>query len=449
MKNQIIGFTLTGILFFIGLMPAMAQGKYGATAEDSIKCIENLSVYKDFLRENKYEKAFSFVRKVYQICPQSSLKLYVDAEKIIGNMIKENKGDKERKNGLIDTLYLLYDARIQHFGKEGYVLGKKGAAMLKYGRPSYQEAYNTLKKSITLEGNASEAYVIDFYFRAALKLNEETAQTADFWVDMFNECSSIIDYNIATSTKPRDIESYTTAKENVLKMVEPYISCEVLTKFYESKYEGNKDNQKWLASAAEIMDSKDCAGSPIFFKVASRLHAMNPSTGSARNMGIMSMKKSQYGEAVGYFVEAIDLADDMTDDENLSKTLADLELWLSKAHFGQKNYPAARTHAQKAAGYREGWGEPYMLIGDLYASSISQCSEGKDGALKSPYWVAVDMYAKAKSVDAEYAVEAAQKIAKYSQYFPSTQDAFFHGVTDGSEYTVGCWINVNTKARLK
>ena len=90
-----------------------------------------------------------------------------------------------------------------------------------------------------------------------------------------------------------------------------------------------------------------------------------------------------------------------------------------------------------------------MLIGDLYAGSIGSCSEGPDGALKSPYWVAVDMYQKAKSVDPSIADDARQKIAKYSQYFPSTQDAFFHGVTDGADYKVGCWINVSTKARLK
>ncbi len=38
----------------------------------------------------------------------------------------------------------------------------------------------------------------------------------------------------------------------------------------------------------------------------------------------------------------------------------------------------------------------------------------------------------------------------YSQYFPAKSEAFFYdGLTDGSDYTVKCWINVTTKARLK
>jgi hypothetical protein len=77
------------------------------------------------------------------------------------------------------------------------------------------------------------------------------------------------------------------------------------------------------------------------------------------------------------------------------------------------------------------------------------CTDEPDGALKAPYWAAVDMYIKAKSVDASVANDASQKIAKYSQYFPTTQDAFFYSVTEGADYTIKCWINITTKARLR
>ena len=455
-KNTVSYISILTMFLTLGFNTLYAQdeestegGKYGATDEDSISCVENLSVYKDFLREKNYSKAFGFLRKAYQICPASSLKMYVDAENILSNLIKENSSDKARQKGLVDTLLLLYDIRIENFGKEGYVLGKKGAAMLKYNQPGYEAAYNTLKRSIEIDGVNSQAAAIIYYFQAAVKMSASKPQPADFWVEMFNECSIIIEHNLTTSKDPRQIEAYNLAQENVIKMADPYLSCEVLVKFFSGKFEEKKDNQSWLEGAAKILDKKDCSGDPIFFKIANRLHTLNPSANSAKNMGIMSMKKANYNDAVKFFIQAIDMADDMTDDENYNLTLSDLELWLSKAYFGQKNYPLSRTHAQKAAGFRDNWGEPYMLIGDLYASSVSLCTEGPDGALKSPYWVAVDMYQKAKSVDPGVAEDAKQKIAKYSQYFPSTQDAFFHAVTEGKDYTVGCWINEVTKARLR
>ena len=39
--------------------------------------------------------------------------------------IKKTKEDKELKELLIDTLMMVYDSRIEHFGERGIVLGRK------------------------------------------------------------------------------------------------------------------------------------------------------------------------------------------------------------------------------------------------------------------------------------------------------------------------------------
>jgi len=425
------------------------KGKYGATDEDSVKCVESLSLYKDFMREKNYQMAKSYWEKAFRICPGSSLKMYVDGEKILNALIKENKSNQIRANELIDTLMLLYDVRIKHFDKEGYVLGKKGSAMYRYKRPGYQEAFNTLKRSIELDGNNAQAAAIIYYFQAAAKVNEMQVQEPTFWVEIFNQVVGVIDYNLALAGDPRKTKAYTSAMEAVIKIADPYLTCDVLVDFYTGRFEVKKGEAAWLESAANVLDQKGCADGPIFFKIANTLHAMNPSAASARNMGIMSIKKGRYSEAVKFFSQAINLADEETDDEHLDVILAKLELLLAKSYFGANNYPASRTHAQKAAGYKSGWGAPYMLIGDLYAGSISMCTEDPDGPLKSPYWVAIDMYLKAKSIDPSIASDASQKIAKYSQYFPTKGDAFFRGINEGDDYTVKCWINVTTKARTR
>ncbi len=184
-------------IVFTSLNSFAQKGKYGETADDSVKCIENLSVYKDFMREKKYNRAKSYWGKSFRICPRSSLKMYVDGEKIMKALIKENKENPDRANELVDTLMLLYDQRIKYFNKEGYVLGKKGSAMYKYNRPGYQEAFNTLKRSIELDGNSAQAAAIIYYFQAAVKVNEIEVQEPHFWVEMFNQVVGIIDFNLA------------------------------------------------------------------------------------------------------------------------------------------------------------------------------------------------------------------------------------------------------------
>lgn len=451
MKNKHLTITIILILNILTVSADLfaQKGKYGATNEDSVKCVENLSVYKDFLREKSYARAMKYWSIAFNVCPQSSLKMYVDGESIIEGVIKENKGNDARVKELLDTLMLLYDRRIENFGKEGYVLGKKGADQYKYAYPSYQDAFNTLKKSIEIDGNNSQAAALIYYFQAAVKLNNESPKDASFWVEMFNQCVTIIEHNLSVVSDTKAIEAYTSASENILKLADPYLNCEALVEFFNSRFDEKKDDEKWLKNAASILDKKNCTGDVVFFKIANHLHTINPSSESAKNMGIMSIKKGSYNDAVKFFTQALELITQTTDDQNLDAKLADLHLLLAKAHFGTNNYPASRTHAQKAAGYKSNWGEPYMLIGDLYAGSVSTCQDEPDGALKAPYWVAVDMFMKAKSVDPSVANDASQKIAKYSQYFPSTQDAFFYGVTEGNDYTVKCWINVTTKARFR
>jgi len=77
-------------------------------------------------------------------------------------MIK-SETDKTHKEKYIDTLMIVYDKRIQYFGKEGYVLGKKGSDLYKLRPSAYEESYEILKKSIQLEGNESNGPVLIYF----------------------------------------------------------------------------------------------------------------------------------------------------------------------------------------------------------------------------------------------------------------------------------------------
>jgi tetratricopeptide (TPR) repeat protein len=108
----------------------------------------------------------------------------------------------------------------------------------------------------------------------------------------------------------------------------------------------------------------------------------------------------------------------------------------------------ARKYALEAAGLSPHWGSPYILIGNLYASSSYICKED-ELQQKSVFWIAVDQFIKAKTIDTSLTVEANELISRYTQYFPDAEDAFFWGISEGQEYTVGCWINEKTRVRIR
>ena len=85
----------------------------------------------------------------------------------------KNETDPDRKNALIDTLMGIFDTRIEYFGKEGYVLGRKGVSLYTLRIGDFEEAYGILKKSVDLEESKSYPDVLVFYMRATKKLIDE------------------------------------------------------------------------------------------------------------------------------------------------------------------------------------------------------------------------------------------------------------------------------------
>ena len=108
-------------------LATFAQGKYGATPEDSVVCIESL-IYKDYLKSDPV-LAQDLWRKAYSICPQSQKSLYINGVKIYKTLAKKEK-DAAVKATYLDTVFSIYDQRIELFGQRGMVLGQKGQAML-------------------------------------------------------------------------------------------------------------------------------------------------------------------------------------------------------------------------------------------------------------------------------------------------------------------------------
>ena len=100
----------------------------------------------------------------------------------------------------------------------------------------------------------------------------------------------------------------------------------------------------------------------------------------------------------------------------------------------------------------KGQGRCYILIGMIYAAS-QPYGEGMAPAKaailnKTVYWVAVDKFVKAKTVDPSCADDANKLISTYSRYFPSKEERFdLPGEFGGGTFCVGGWIGECTTVR--
>lgn len=442
---------MLALAFFAGLsittrLSAQESGKFGETAEDSVECIMNLSLYNEFYKQWKnsgykstaVKDAYGPWRKVVNKCPGARLGTYVDGAKMLTHFIKREK-DAKAKDAYIDTLMMLYDTRIEHFDKEGYVLGRKGVDLYTLRMKDYEEAYAILSRSVELEGDESFPDVLVFLMRATKKMIDEKKLSEDVIFDNYDVCSKIIEYNLEASKGDEGkTANWENVRGNIDLIFEPFATCDAIISIYTPKFNENPADLKMLKKLTKLLDRKKCTEDKLYFDATVKLYELEPSPESAYLIGKMLMKKQKYGDAINYFKEAENIDD--------SDTRADIYLYIAECYRSLDNFSSARAYALKSAEERPGSGNPYIMIGDMYAASTKTCGS-TELEKKAVYWVAVDKYYKAKQLDPEVADVANDRIRAYSVYFPPKEEIFFNNLNEGDEYTVECWINEKTTVR--
>jgi tetratricopeptide (TPR) repeat protein len=412
--------------------------KYGH-GEDSIRCIMNLSLYREYVKQDNFNLSIEPWKIVYTECPKASKYIYIDGIKMIEDAIQKEQ-DEAKKEILIDSMMRIYDKRIKYYGQKGYVLGKKGTDYIKYSKNTSENmeiGYNWLKEAIQLEQKEIGPGELVTFMNASKFLFAANKISAGQVVEDYGFVSDIID-KILNNGKKGSIER---AKDICDKIFESSgaASCEDLIPFYANKYEENAEDVEFLTKATDLLRSTKCTESDLFYKMAKKLNELDPNAELAYEIAKLSSKKEKFQVASKYFHQAIELQDDI-----IEKAKYYLELGDATRKMG--NYETAKKYALKSAELNPESGYPYLLLGNIYAAGNKTCGE-KEFEHKAVYWVAVDQFIKAKQIDPELADEADNFIEAYSPHFPNQEDAFFEGYNNGDTYTVGCWINETTTVR--
>ena len=430
-----------GIVLGVLLMSTASAQKYGATPEDSLECIKSLSVYSGFYKHKAYKDAIPAWKKVCDICPKSSKNLYLRGVSMYKKFYKEAKGDDARQEQLFDTLMWIYDRRIENFGQEGYVLGRKGTDMLNYGQEKdLNDAFKALRKSYEMQKTKTEAGVLVTLYKAMYKLYKEGKVSKDELIEMYPTLMEVVDAN-RNSSKEKTKKAYMSAEEKLQKMFAPVAECPDLIKLFTPKFDANPEDVKQNRNIIKLMDAKQCEDSDFYIKVAVKLNEQEPSPHSAFSIGKWYLKKAKYVDAIDYFVQAAQLAEA---GDNIKE---DAYYRAAAAALGARRYRKVRELARKILEINPNNGEAYILIGDAYAGDSKNCGEN-DCDKRAGYWAAYDKYLKAKAVQPELAEKVGKKLATAKAQFPKKADCFFYGINEGTSFTVGGWIGEKTTVRV-
>lgn len=416
---KLAGLFATLLFLFINFQPTanatygQGEQEFGKYGEDSITCVMNISLYREFYKQWKASKYTSEVvedaikpwRWVFNNCPEGTQNTYIEGINLVEYMMNK-ESDDALKDKYVDTLMMVYDQRIEYFGKEGYVLGRKGVDLYKYRPNAYEDVFNTLDRSIELQQKKTQAPVLVYYMRAAIAMVKNEKADTSLLLDTYLKAMDIIEYNeekYAKDEKKR--ANWEVVHGNIELSFEPFATCTDLVPVYRKKFTESPDDLDLLKKITSMLDDKDCQSDPLYFETSAKLYELEPSPSSAYLLGKMLLNEGKFEEAIEYLKQA----EGMEDQEKVSKAFK----YIAQAYRALKNFPTSRSFALKAAGVNPDDGEVYILIGDLYAESAKECGDN-ELTNRVAYWAAVDKYYKAKKVDPDLATLANKKIATYS-----------------------------------
>jgi len=334
------------------------------------------------------------------------------------------------------------------------------------------EIYQTAQKSVSLQGNETEYLVLFPYANAMIDLYKSGKKTPADARAVLAKVQKIANANINDPNQGKYKEKYQTALQQVEDLY-AYTSrsAEGLPALFDCNYYIEKTKRDYPTMPSDLdglenvlgrLYSNGCDESHPFYNKhfatlkqlrKDEMTVIEPPTGggttkpgeSPLSKGTRCLKAGDNQCAITHYKEVLDSPDY---DQNKKAAIA---LRIAKIYYGElKDKVSARKYARKALQLRPNWGEPYYLIGNMYASSGKDCGSGTGFNSQRTVWVAIDQWKKAISVDpgSSAATKSQTRINEYTQYMPSQEQLFMRSLSKGQSYTVPCWINESTIVRF-
>lgn len=408
-------------------------------------------IYRDYIKLGYYEEALPFWRKAFTAAPAADGKRqthYEDGIKIYDYFLDTIVETREEKRIYLDSIFYMYDrmAECYYADDPGYIAGRKAFDMYYKYRDILEdeEILAMFRKSLDIDGIEAKAFVVNPFTALLVEMMQteriEKEVAAEYARLILDICESHEDdpeegWPIVIGYAPVRLEAFETVKG--------FYDCDYFTEKYYTPYDLTAVDCEDLFLMATRLRYGGCdVESDMLKSIAAEYQKRCVTTTSPElETARIALEEERYRDAIQAYLEYLEKQED-------PERLAKFNLRIAKIYYAHvRDFPKARQFAYKALEYKPNWGEPYMLIGKLYASSGPLCGPGRGWDSQIVTWPAIDKFQRAKSVDPSVAAEANKLIASYSRYMPSVEDIFQRQLNEGDSFRVGCWIQENTTIR--
>lgn len=415
--------------------------------EGDSEFLNNFSLYNEFFKQNDYESALPYWRKVSKTYPKSTVNIYLHGIKMM-----EAKMDEalmmETKLAYLDTIMQIYDKRMKYMDNVEQLLGLKAAKFLEtiikldLSEDEYieklKEGYGYAEKSIETTGSKTYPAVIVLYMQTTKILYSLDEFERSIVFDNYEKAMTILGDQLLDEDMMENAEKAIPLVESIIES-SGALDCSGLEDFYQPKFVEDPSNVDLIKKILRMFRAQDCE-SEFSIKLSEELYSLEPSSEAAFNMARLFLKKEEYDKAFEYYKEAYTSESDTEKKALYYYEAAGLSLQ-------QSLLKQAVSFAKEAIKLKSDYCEAYMLIGEAYAQASKSFSDD-EFQRSTVFWLAVDYFQKAANY-ANCSSDASSKVNFYQSYFPNKEEIFYQGLTVGNNHYLEGWINETTKVRAK
>ena len=411
-------------------------------------------IYRNFLKTKEWNEAYEYWTHAVHKAPGANGRVkyhFDDGIKIFKHFYDQEK-DSLKRLRWIDSIDWVYNKRLECFGDEAYILGRKAFDFYYYfaNDVSQDSIFHFFAKAVDLKKEKTDYFVINPFSKMLydrFRYGKIDTLGAKHYANILVEA---IDYG-SSHCKASECQAWEIIKDyapNILdnfEGIEDFYPCDYYRKKYMPLFEENKDICDIVNMVFRKLQWGKCdLNAPEYAEVMklhnTKCYVAPPAPGPLRQ-AYNYYNEGKYRDVINSFEEFVNKTD------KIDKKAKYLFLIAKIYYRDMKDFPKARKYALKSAKLKPNWGEPYILIGKLYASSGPICGPGRGWDSQIVTWPAIDKFEYAKKIDPSVAKEANKMIRAYEKFMPSIEDIFQRTRKIGEKFKVGCWINETTTIR--
>ena len=425
MKKQ--SKALLAIAFMLGSVNLLMAQPGWNWGEQIDVAKEKNALYSDMMKAGRLVECLEPFNWLLENTPDLNESLYQNGAKIYEDLANKET-DAVKKAEYQDKTLLMYDKRIEYFGREAYVMNRKVYPAYKFykgDKTKYEELYNMFNLTFELNGNDIRNNNLAAYMDVVRRYKATGGDVSDEKViDIYSAIMDVIDVKRAEGKNVSYIDKLADAIDKMLTATID-LNCDFVESILGPKFEATQDI-KIAKKIFQLMLNGKCTDRPLAFEAAKIVNESEPSFGISKFLAIKAAQDGDEQAALDFYDQAVQLSDD-----NIKKA----EIYMNIARMDSKagRKASARSNARKSLAFDPSNKEPYTLIGNLYMSSFDEC---KKNELKT------DDYAIFIAAHKMFKLAGDSKNAAAAKaYFPTIADMFNENYEEGQSFQVGCWVN--------